>query len=125
MSAIVTGAVAVERDAAGEHLVEDDPDRVEVRRRAPTGWPCACSGERYCAVPMIEPVWVMSDAPGARDAEVGDLGAVLVVDDHVVGLEVAVDDAALVGEAGGAQDLDVRSIARVGSSGASLGDRAA
>ena len=27
------------------------------------GWPCACSGERYCAVPMIEPVSVMSDAP--------------------------------------------------------------
>ena len=28
-----------------------------------TGWPCACSGERYCAVPMIEPVCVMSEAP--------------------------------------------------------------
>ena len=25
--------------------------------------PWACSGERYCAVPMIEPVSVMSDAP--------------------------------------------------------------
>jgi hypothetical protein len=28
-----------------------------------TAWPWACSGERYCAVPMIEPVCVMSDAP--------------------------------------------------------------
>ncbi len=28
-----------------------------------TAWPCACSGERYCAVPMIEPVSVISDAP--------------------------------------------------------------
>ncbi len=28
-----------------------------------TAWPWACSGDRYCAVPMIEPVWVMSDAP--------------------------------------------------------------
>ena len=31
--------------------------------RASTGLPCACSGERYCAVPMIEPVSVMSEAP--------------------------------------------------------------
>ncbi len=28
-----------------------------------TGLPCACSGDRYWAVPMIEPVSVMSDAP--------------------------------------------------------------
>ena len=28
-----------------------------------TAWPCACSGDRYCAVPMIEPVSVISDAP--------------------------------------------------------------
>ena len=31
--------------------------------RASTGRPCACSGERYCAVPMIEPVSVMSEVP--------------------------------------------------------------
>ena len=30
---------------------------------AVTAWPCACSGDRYCAVPMIEPVSVISDAP--------------------------------------------------------------
>src|SRR5215213_5561847 len=53
---------------------------------------------------MIEPVCVMSDAR-AGDAEVGDLGPVLVVDDDVVGLEVAVDDPAAVREARGAQDL--------------------
>ena len=28
-----------------------------------TAWPWACSGDRYCAVPMIEPVSVMSEAP--------------------------------------------------------------
>jgi hypothetical protein len=28
-----------------------------------TAWPWACSGDRYWAVPMIEPVSVMSDAP--------------------------------------------------------------
>ena len=42
---------------------------------------------------------------GARDAEVCDLDAALVVEHHVVGLEVAVHDAAAVGEARGAQDL--------------------
>ena len=55
---------------------------------------------------MIDPVSVMSEAPGAGDPEVGDLGVVGVVDDHVVGLEVAVDDAAAVGEARGLEDLD-------------------
>jgi hypothetical protein len=30
---------------------------------AVTACPCACSGERYCAVPMIEPVSVISEAP--------------------------------------------------------------
>ena len=28
-----------------------------------TGAPLACSGERYCAVPMIEPVSVICDVP--------------------------------------------------------------
>ena len=36
---------------------------------------------------------------GARDAEVGDLHVVLVVEDHVVRLEVAVDHVAAVREA--------------------------
>ena len=57
-------------------------------------------------MPMIEPVSVISEAPGAGDAEVGDLGVPGVVDDHVVRLEVPVDDAVAVGEAGRAQDLD-------------------
>ena len=55
---------------------------------------------------MIDPVSVMSDAPGPGDAEVGDLGVVGVVDDHVVGLEIAVDDPVAVGEARGLEDLD-------------------
>ena len=55
---------------------------------------------------MIEPVSVMSEAPGAGDPEVGHLGVVAVVDDHVVGLQVAVDHAATVGEPGRLEDLD-------------------
>ena len=43
---------------------------------------------------------------GAGDPEVGDLDAPVVVDQHVLRLEVAVHDAALVREAGGAQDLE-------------------
>ena len=42
---------------------------------------------------------------GAGDPEVGDLGAALVVDHHVLRLEVAVHDPALVREASAAQDL--------------------
>jgi hypothetical protein len=42
----------------------------------------------------------------AGDAEVGDLGRPLVVDEHVLGLDVAVHDPALVGGLQGAGDLD-------------------
>ena len=31
--------------------------------RSSTARPCACSGDRYCAVPMTEPVSVMSEVP--------------------------------------------------------------
>ncbi len=47
------------------------------------------------------PVWVMRRAAGLlhgeRDAEVGDQGLAVLQED-VLGLDVAVDDAALVGE---------------------------
>ena len=41
-------------------------------------------------------------------SEVGDLGVALVVDDHVVRLEVAVDDSVAVGEPGRLEDLDAQ-----------------
>ena len=43
---------------------------------------------------------------GTGDPEIGDLGVVGVVDDHVVGFQVAMDDAVTVGEAGRLEDLD-------------------
>ncbi len=43
---------------------------------------------------------------GAGDPEVGDLRAALLVEDHVVGLQIAVDHPAAVREARGVQDLD-------------------
>ena len=73
--------------------------------RASTGRPCACSGERYCAVPMIEPVSVMSEAPARAMPKSVTLTRPSLVDQHVLRLEVAVHDPALVGEARGAQDL--------------------
>ena len=54
---------------------------------------------------MIEPGEGHVRGARAGDAEVGHARPALLVEDHVVGLEVAVDDAAAVGEAGGAQDL--------------------
>ena len=97
--------VAVERHRPGEHLVEDDADRVDVGLRA----------DRV-ALRLLgrEVLRGAQDRPRLRhvrrarpgDAEVGDLRAVLGVDDDVVRLEVAVDDPALVREARGAQDLD-------------------
>ena len=109
-------ALAGERDLAGEHLVEDDAQRVQVRL------PGDVLAERLLGRDVVrgaqhaavggQPVLLQR----ARDAEVGDLGRALVVDEHVLGLDVAVDDVAGVRRPQGAGDLD-----RVGDG---LGDRA-
>ena len=73
---------------------------VEYRsERASTDWPCACSGERYWAVPMTAWVCVivaLASAMRAGDAEVHHLDRAVVGDHHVGGLDVAVDDAVAV-----------------------------
>ena len=64
--------------------------------RASTVVPCACSGERYCAVP-IDRVGLrhrgrgVGDGPG--DAEVHHLDVATLGEHHVGRLDVAVDDA--------------------------------
>ena len=98
-------AVALEGQAPREHLEEHHADRIEVRR----------GGDRV-ALRLLgrEVLRGAHDRAGLRhlrgaaagDAEVRDLRVAVVVHDHVVRLEVAVDDPALVGEAGGAQDLN-------------------
>ena len=95
---------ALERDHAGEQLVEDHPDRVQVG-----------GGAHRVALGLLgrEVLGGAHDRArerhvrGARpgDAEVRHARPPLFVEDHVVGLEVAVDDAAPVGEARRAQDL--------------------
>ena len=91
--------LAVERDVAGEHLEQHDPERVEV------GLAGDVVAERLLGRDVVgraehaavgrQPVLVER----ARDAEVGDLRRALLVDEDVLRLDVAVDDAALVGGA--------------------------
>ena len=56
-------------------------------------------------MPTIVPASVISECAGAGDPEVGDLRLALVVDDHVLRLDVAVDDPAPVRVAERLQDL--------------------
>ena len=87
--------VARERDLPGEHLVEHDADRVEVgglvdRRAA-----------RLLGREVLRGADDRADLghlarAGARDPEVGHLQPALGADEHVVWLDVAVDDPVLV-----------------------------
>ena len=70
-----------------------------------TSSPWACSGDRYWAVPITEPVWVISDGTRLGDPEVRHGRPPLRVDEHVAGLQVAVDDAVRVREPGRGEDL--------------------
>ena len=96
--------VAFERHAAGQALVQDHADRVEVRCRSDVE---AFGLLRREVVDRAEDRPGFGDLrqPGAGDAEVGDRGQAGRVDDHVHRLEVAVDDTVAVGEAGGLEDL--------------------
>ena len=98
--------LAVEGDVAREHLVEHDAERVDVRlavdvvaerllgRDVVRGAEHAALGGQAAVVHR------------AGDAEVGDLGRALLVDEDVLRLDVAVDDAAPVRGAERAGDLD-------------------
>ena len=98
--------LALERDVAGEHLEEHDPERVEVGL-AGDGPPERLLGRDV--VRRAEHAAVGGQAllvQRARDPEVGDLRRALLVDEDVLRLDVAVDDLALVGGAERAGDLD-------------------
>ncbi len=96
----------VEGDVAGEHLVEDDAERVDVRLAVDGVAEGLLRGD---VVRRAEDAAVSGEAllvQRARDAEVGDLGHALLVDEDVLRLDVAVDDAAAVRGAERAGDLD-------------------
>ena len=98
--------LAVERDVAREHLEQHDAERVDV------GLAVDVVAERLLGRDVVggpehaavggQPLLVER----ARDAEVGDLGRALRVDEHVLRLDVAVHDAAVVRGAERAGDLD-------------------
>ena len=98
-------AVAVEGHPPGQHLVEHDADRVAVARR----------GDLVAAGLLGREVLRRADhraglghvGLGARagDAEVGDLEVAVLGHEHVLRLDVAVDDVAAVGGAEGGEDL--------------------
>ena len=88
----------------GQHLVEDDPERVEVGalvdRRAP----------RLLGREVLRGADDRADlghlrGAGPRDAEVGHLDVPVAADDHVVRLDVAVDDVVAVRLGERAEDL--------------------
>ena len=70
-----------------------------------TSSPCACSGRQVLGGAEHRAGRGDLGDAGAGDAEVGDPGAALAVDQHVLRLEVAVDDPARVGEPRAGEDL--------------------
>ena len=86
------GAVPGERHLAGEQLEEDDPRGVEVRRLVDRSAARLLGGEVVRRADDRAFLRHLTRA-GARDAEVRDLDDALGVDDDVVRLDVAVDDA--------------------------------
>jgi hypothetical protein len=98
--------LALERDLAGQHLPQHDPQGVEV------GLPGAGVPERLLGRDVVggaEHAAVRGQAllvQGAGDPEVRDLRASLGVDEDVLRLHVAMDDVALVRRAERTRDLD-------------------
>ena len=87
--------VALERHAAREHLVEHDAERVDVGLRADAA-PARLLGREVLGRADDRADLGHLRVAGVRDAEIGDLDAPVVADEHVVRLDVAVHHAVLV-----------------------------
>ena len=105
LKAIATAVSPSNGHDPGQQLVEDHADRVEVGGGADRVALRLLGGEVLRGAHDRARQRHVRGA-GARDAEVGDARAALLVEDHVVRLQVAVDHAAAVREARRAQDLD-------------------
>ncbi len=98
--------LALERDLAGEHLEQHDAQRVEVGLAGDLVAERLLGGD---VVGRAQHAAVGRQAllvERAGDAEVRHLRAALRVDQDVLGLDVAVDDVALMRDAERARDLD-------------------
>ena len=92
------GALALEGDPSGERLVEHHPDRVEVGDRGHVHALRLLGREVVGGPHHRAGLGDLRDA-GAGDPEVGDDRLALGVDDHVLRLQIAVDDPVAMGEA--------------------------
>ena len=97
--------LAGERHRARQQLVEHDSGRVEVRGLVDRGASCLLGREVLGRADDRPRLGHLARRAGARDPEVHHLHAPLAVDDHVVGLDVSVDDPVAVGETERRQDL--------------------
>ena len=105
LSAIVTAASASNGTCPVSISYSTTP--TEYRSDAAlTAWPCACSGREVLRGAHDRAGLGHVGRARTRDTEVRHLRVTGVVDDHVVGLQVAVDHAVAVGEPSGLEDLD-------------------
>jgi hypothetical protein len=93
------------------------------------GAPVICSG-RHVRERADQPAGLgLAEVDQVRDAEVAELGGAARVEEHVGGLEIAVDDAAMVRELEAADELEAEAAhLRAGrplAAGEALGQRAA
>src|SRR6266545_1857763 len=98
------GRVAAEGHLPSQHLVEDDPDRVEVGRSGHGGTPRLLRRE-VLRRPHDRAGFRHLGGARPRDPEVRHLEP-LAADEDVVGLDVAVDDPVAVREAKRIEDLE-------------------
>ena len=96
--------LAVEGRLSRQELVEDDAERVEIRARIDLA-AARLLGREVLRRPHDRARLGHLARPGARDPEVRHLHAALAVDEDVVRLDVAVDDAMPVREAERGEDL--------------------
>ena len=96
--------VAGERHLTGEQLVEDDPDRVEIRGLVDRGALCLLRRQVLRGADDRARFGHLAHTR-ARDAEIRHLQSPLAVDQHVVRLDVAVNDAVAVREPDRGEDL--------------------
>ncbi len=98
------GRVAAERGRAGQQLVQHDAERVEVGALVDVR-PARLLGREVLRGADDRADLGHLARTGARDAEVRHLHAALAVDEHVVRLDVAMDDPVAVREAQRREDL--------------------